>query len=381
MDFRDLAAKEASDLAVRLTKAAQTAADLAAKKVSDDAQKAAETPARRAAGHRQAEDVARRIGQGNAGAARGGPWRAEDGDRPRRGCQPAARRGAQDQRETRSHSRRADAGAGRADAGTEPRPKANCARAARRSTAVRARTGAARSRRSRRRVAERAALEEAVSIAHSQSEAAEAKLAAVTDLFKQSAARVKVLEREQQDDQRAPCRDLESRKAPAAPRRGRHAAPDPRRPARRLPGARQSAATMSDVLTTLVEQLAAQFPRVALFRVKKSHLQGEHQIGFDLKTDIAKVVIAARHGLAAGPRGELGADRAPGRRRTERRHPRAVQRLAPLRARGADRRRRRHARRSSTRTTPAGPRIGAAPTRPSPAPASPRPCSSTPSRC
>ena len=48
---------------------------------------------------------------------------------------------------------------------------------------------------------------------------------------------------------------------------------------------------MSDVLTTLVEQLAAQFPRVALFRVKKSHLQGEHQIGFDLKTDIAKVVL------------------------------------------------------------------------------------------
>jgi len=45
------------------------------------------------------------------------------------------------------------------------------------------------------------------------------------------------------------------------------------------------------VLTTLVEQLAAQFPRVALFRVKKSHLQGEHQIGFDLKTDIGKVII------------------------------------------------------------------------------------------
>jgi hypothetical protein len=52
-----------------------------------------------------------------------------------------------------------------------------------------------------------------------------------------------------------------------------------------------AATTISDVLTTLVEQLAAQFPRVALFRVKKSHLQGEHQIGFDLKTDIAKVVI------------------------------------------------------------------------------------------
>ena len=49
--------------------------------------------------------------------------------------------------------------------------------------------------------------------------------------------------------------------------------------------------TIPDVLTTFVEQLAAQFPRVALFRVKKSHLQGEHQIGFDLKTDIGKVMM------------------------------------------------------------------------------------------
>ena len=112
----------------------------------------------------------------------------------------------------------------------------------------------------------------------------------MTDLFKQSAARVKVLERAQQDHERA-LRDLESRqKAPAATA----AAASP------LPilddllagfQALQSAATMGDVLTTLVEQLAAQFPRVALFRVKKSHLQGEHQIGFDLKTDIAKVVL------------------------------------------------------------------------------------------
>jgi len=52
-----------------------------------------------------------------------------------------------------------------------------------------------------------------------------------------------------------------------------------------------AATTIPDVLATFVEQLAAQFPRVALFRVKKSHLQGEHQIGFDLKTDIAKVVM------------------------------------------------------------------------------------------
>ena len=138
---------------------------------------------------------------------------------------------------------------------------------------------------------ERAALEEAASIAHSQSEAAEAKLVAVTELFKQSAARVKVLERAQQDHERVR-QDLESRsKTPAAPAAAT-AGPLPVLDDL-LAGfqALQSAATMSDVLTTLVEQLAAQFPRVALFRVKKSHLQGEHQIGFDLKTDIAKVML------------------------------------------------------------------------------------------
>ena len=138
---------------------------------------------------------------------------------------------------------------------------------------------------------DRAALEEAISIAHSQTEAAEAKLAAVTDLFNKSAARVKVLEREQHEHARA-LRDLEARiKTPAAaPAAAVSAAPifDDL-----LAGfqALESAATMSDVLTTLVEQLAAQFNRVALFRVRKSHLQGEHQIGFDLSTDIAKVVL------------------------------------------------------------------------------------------
>ena len=136
-------------------------------------------------------------------------------------------------------------------------------------------------------------LEESISVAHSQSEASEAKLAAVTDLFKQSAARVKVFERAQQEQERA-IRDLESRlkDKPAAAAAAPAAAPlsvlDDL-----LAGfeALGSATTIADVLRTLVEQLAAQFPRVALFRVKKSHLQGEHQIGFDLKTDIAKVMM------------------------------------------------------------------------------------------
>lgn len=136
-------------------------------------------------------------------------------------------------------------------------------------------------------------LEEAISAAHSQSEASEAKLAAVMDLFKQSANRVKVLERAQEEHDGA-MRALETRlrAAPAAAAVPVAAAPMPL--LEDLLAAFQelgSATTISDVLRTLVEQLAAQFPRVALFRVKKSHLQGEHQIGFDLKTDIAKVVM------------------------------------------------------------------------------------------
>jgi predicted nucleic acid-binding Zn-ribbon protein len=138
-------------------------------------------------------------------------------------------------------------------------------------------------------------LEDSIGVAHSQSEASEAKLSAVTDLFKQSAARVKVLEKAQQDQERV-VRDLEARlkDRPAA-------AAVVTAPAGAslvllddlLAGfqALGDATTITDVLRTLVEQLAAQFPRVALFRVKKTHLQGEHQIGFDLKTDIAKVVM------------------------------------------------------------------------------------------
>ena len=142
--------------------------------------------------------------------------------------------------------------------------------------------------------AEKITLEEAAELAHSQSQASEAKLSAVTELFKQSGARVKLLERAQQDYERK-VSALEARlqEAPApAPVVGSGVSPIPVFDDL-LAGfqALGSATTIADVLTTLVEQLAAQFPRVALFRVKKSHLQGEHQIGFDLKTDIAKVVI------------------------------------------------------------------------------------------
>lgn len=56
-------------------------------------------------------------------------------------------------------------------------------------------------------------------------------------------------------------------------------------------GTLATAMTIPDIMTTLVEQLAAEFPRVALFRPKANRLEGQHQIGFDLSNDITKVVM------------------------------------------------------------------------------------------
>jgi chromosome segregation ATPase len=52
-----------------------------------------------------------------------------------------------------------------------------------------------------------------------------------------------------------------------------------------------AATSVSDLLAALVRQLSNEFSRVALFRVKGNRLEGEHQVGFDLTTDVTKVVI------------------------------------------------------------------------------------------
>ncbi len=52
-----------------------------------------------------------------------------------------------------------------------------------------------------------------------------------------------------------------------------------------------SATSIDDVLIGLVDALAGDFSRVALFRVDANHLKGVHQIGFQLDSDISKVVI------------------------------------------------------------------------------------------
>ena len=51
------------------------------------------------------------------------------------------------------------------------------------------------------------------------------------------------------------------------------------------------ASNITDLLIALAETLAGEFKRVALFRLKGNKLQGEYQTGFDLNTDVGKVVI------------------------------------------------------------------------------------------
>jgi hypothetical protein len=143
-------------------------------------------------------------------------------------------------------------------------------------------------------LAERTRFEEAASVAHSQAEAAEAKLDAVTSLFKTSNSRVKALERAQEEHDRV-VRSLQA-KLHAQATKGEKSGADGGSLALldELLGsfeALSSATTIADVLTTLTEQLAADFCRVALFRVKGNRLEGEHQIGIDLPADIAKVVM------------------------------------------------------------------------------------------
>lgn len=49
--------------------------------------------------------------------------------------------------------------------------------------------------------------------------------------------------------------------------------------------------TITDLFAALVRHLAAEFSRVALFRVKANRLEGEDQIGFDETTDVTKLVL------------------------------------------------------------------------------------------
>ncbi len=49
--------------------------------------------------------------------------------------------------------------------------------------------------------------------------------------------------------------------------------------------------TLADVLAALVEGIAQEFGRVALFHVNNGQLEGVRQIGFEFKSDISKVIV------------------------------------------------------------------------------------------
>jgi hypothetical protein len=147
-------------------------------------------------------------------------------------------------------------------------------------------------------LAEKGKVEHALGELTGHAQAAEAKLAATTTLFKTSSARVKLLEREREEHEDA----LHELQAKLEGVNGREVEVELTSAGQgsavsMLDGllgafeALSSAATIGDVLSTLVEQLVNEFPRVALFRVKGNRLEGAHQIGFDLNHDIGKVMM------------------------------------------------------------------------------------------
>jgi hypothetical protein len=289
MEFREFAAKETSELAARLAKAAATGTELAVKQARDEAQKVAD-------GLREQIQAAVKEKTATAGLLKDAQTL---GERLRNELKAtterveAAGRQLEEARKTveKLETARTELTSARDEQSAARKTAEGDLRKARETVdALRAEI-ATTTKSLERATAERMAAEEAAAAAHSHSQAAEAKLTAVTDLLTKSASRVKTLEQGQQEyERRIQALEAKAQAAPPAPAPSASPAPI----LEELLAAYQalaSASTISEVLTTLVEQMAAQFPRVALFRVKKGHLQGEHQIGFDLKTDIGKLVL------------------------------------------------------------------------------------------
>jgi predicted nucleic acid-binding Zn-ribbon protein len=338
MDFRDYAAKETSELAARLTQAATALADEAAQHVRDEAQQVADAlrgelhDARshaeslqgdlRAANER-IEAISRELADterardeqsnGRVAAEADLSRTREDAEALRRELQDARAHAERVEGELRTAAQRIEAATRQLDEARKASEKLEATRnelSAARDEQANARRAAETDLRQARETieslrgeiasamktlekaaAERLASEEAAAEANSQSQAAEVKLTAVTDLLKKSGAKVKTLEKQQLELEQQ-IHDLEARVRTAQPAAAAATGSAPILDDL-LTGfqALAGAGTISEVLTTLVEQMAAQFPRVALFRVKKGHLQGEHQIGFDLQTDIGKLVL------------------------------------------------------------------------------------------
>lgn len=298
MEFADYAAKEAADLVARLTKNAAAMADQAAKQAAkqatDEGQKIADglrSELQTAAKEKMVVSASLKEARAQVESLRGELKTAVD-----RG-ESVSRQLAEARKTNEQLENAKDQLTAARDEQTKARFTAEADLRKTREAAEATRTELAKiTKQLERAVADKAVSDEASSVAHSQAEAAEAKLLAVTDLFKQSAARVKALERAHEEHEKT-IKELQSRSAAEAPAAAASPTPSTGLSLETLDDllaafqALAGSTTIPDVLTTFVEQLAAQFPRVALFRVKKSHLQGEHQIGFDLKTDIGKVVM------------------------------------------------------------------------------------------
>lgn len=56
-------------------------------------------------------------------------------------------------------------------------------------------------------------------------------------------------------------------------------------------GSLSSARTISELFGALVGEMSSEFTRVAIFRAKAHHLEGEYGHGFDVPTDVSKLVI------------------------------------------------------------------------------------------
>jgi hypothetical protein len=321
MDFREYAAKEASELTTRLTQAATAAAERAAAQVRDEEQKVADAlRAQLQTAVDQKSAVAASLKESETEAAR---LRAElkstvdQKSAVAASLKEAETEAARLRAELNSATERVEVTTHQLDEARKTADKLEAARAAAgaaRDEQAAARKTAEADLQKTREAAEllrknlagvtkdleaaaagHRASEASAAEANSQSQAAEAKLEAVTDLLKKGASRLKTVEQAQQQQERT-IHDLQSQlqAARAAPAAAASAAPPVSEVLEALITGFQAlaaATTIAGVFKTLVEQMAGQFPRVALFRMKKGHLLGEHQIGFDLSTDIGKIAL------------------------------------------------------------------------------------------
>lgn len=145
-----------------------------------------------------------------------------------------------------------------------------------------------------------------LSVAQGEMDTAQTQRDAVANQLKTSAARVHTLERNQAKQEET-IRKLEARLTAAADTRREHTADGDGNMVRlraevdrlgelldasaRGIDALSEAGTLTELFGVLVRQLASQFSRVALFRLKGNRLEGEHQSGFDPTTDVTKLVI------------------------------------------------------------------------------------------